>query len=169
MSRRSKNSSSGAALAATIALYIVPHLAAADEQLEEVVVTAEKRSERLQDVPVPVTSLSGDNLVDNNQLRLQDYFASVPGLNLTTDDRGTPNLAIRGVSTGAGAGNPTVSITVDDVPYGSSSTYGGGYAPVPDIDPSDLARVEVLRGPQGTLYGASSIGGLLSYVTNGTG
>lgn len=156
-----------AASTATVTLYSVPNLALAnsDDQLAEVVVTAEKRSERLQDVPVPVTSLGGDNLADNNQLRIQDYFASVPGLNFTTDDRGTPNLAIRGVSTGAGAGNPTVGITIDDVPYGSSSTYGGGYAPVPDIDPSDLARVEVLRGPQGTLYGASSIGGLLSYVT----
>jgi iron complex outermembrane receptor protein len=75
---------------------------------------------------------------------------------------GAPNLAIRGVTTGGG--NPTVGITVDDAPYGSSTTLGGGVA-APDIDPSDLSRVEVLRGPQGTLYGASSIGGLLKYVT----
>jgi iron complex outermembrane recepter protein len=131
--------------------------------LDEIVVTAQKREERLQDVPIPVTVLSAQTLLDNDQVRLQDYYSSVPGLLLSTDTRGTPDLSIRGVSTGTG--NPTVAVTVDDVPYGSSSTYGGGLAPVPDIDPSDLARIEVLRGPQGTLYGSSSLGGLLKYVT----
>ena len=132
--------------------------------LTEIIVTAQKRSERLQDVPVPVTALSADTLSDSNQVRLQDYYASVPGLTvLPYDTNGTPTLAIRGITTG-GFTNPTVSITVDDVPYGSSTGLGGG-TPAPDIDPSDLARVEVLRGPQGTLYGASSIGGLLKYVT----
>jgi len=72
-------------------------------------------------------------------------------------------VAIRGVTTGDFT-NPTVGITVDDVPFGSSTELGGGLV-VPDIDPGDLARVEVLRGPQGTLYGASSIGGLLKFVT----
>jgi outer membrane receptor protein involved in Fe transport len=57
-----------------------------------------------------------------------------------------------------------VGVTVDDVPYGASSALPGGNF-VPDIDPSELARIEVLRGPQGTLYGASSIGGLLKFVT----
>jgi len=131
--------------------------------LQEVIVTAQKREERLQDVPVPVTAISGTTLLENNQLRLQDYFAAVPGLNFTTDANGQPFLSMRGITTGGG--NPTVSVTVDDVPYGSSSTYGGGTQPAPDIDPSDLARVEVLRGPQGTLYGASNLGGLLKYVT----
>jgi len=134
-------------------------------QLQEVVVTAQKRTERLQDVPVPVTAISADTLLDNGQQRLQDYYASVPSLNLTTDARGNASLAIRGITTGVGGGNPTVSVTIDDVPFGSSSTYGGIIQPVPDLDPSELARVEVLRGPQGTLYGASSIGGLVKYVT----
>jgi outer membrane receptor protein involved in Fe transport len=71
-------------------------------------------------------------------------------------------LTIRGITTGAG--NPTVGVTVDGVPFGSSTGLGGGDV-VPDIDPNDLARVEVLRGPQGTLYGASSMGGLLDFVT----
>ncbi len=55
-------------------------------------------------------------------------------------------------------------MTIDDVPFGASTNLGGGRA-VPDIDPGDLQRVEVLRGPQGTLYGASSLGGLLKFVT----
>jgi outer membrane receptor protein involved in Fe transport len=130
---------------------------------EEVLVTAQKRSERLEDVPVPVTAIGADALLDRNQLRLQDYFATVPGLSYLPGVRGESLLVIRGVTTDPYT-NPTVSITVDDIPYGSSTVNGGGNSP-PDIDPSDLSRVEVLRGPQGTLYGASSIGGLLKFVT----
>jgi len=141
--------------------------AGADEkkaQLEEIVVTAQKRAERLEDVPIPVTALDARTLADNNQLRVQDFFSSVPGLNLQlSSSSGAPMLSIRGVTTGYRS-NPTVSVTVDDVPIGSS-TYIGGGALSPDIDPSDLAQIEVLRGPQGALYGASSLGGLIKYVT----
>jgi len=133
-------------------------------RLEEVIVTAEKRRERLQDVPVPVTSINANTLVDSNQVRIQDFYSSVPGFTISPSPSagGEQMLAIRGISTGFGT-NPTVGITVDEVPYGSSTNLGGNV--VPDIDPSDLARVEVLRGPQGTLYGASSMGGLLKFVT----
>lgn len=132
-------------------------------ELQEVVVTAQKREERLQDVPVPVTAVSGETLLSTNQLRLQDYYSSVPGLNLSSSDFGWPQLTIRGLSTG-GYTNPTVAIAVNDIPFGSSTALASGEE-VPDIDPSDLARIEVLRGPQGTLYGASSLGGLVKFVT----
>lgn len=128
--------------------------------IEEVVVTAQKRLERLQDVPVPVSVVDAGALMESNQVRLQDYYTRLPGLSLTTDTYGQPSLAIRGLTTGTG--NPTVGITVDDLPYGSITGLG---RVAPDLDPSDLAQVEVLRGPQGTLYGASSIGGLLKFVT----
>ena len=131
-------------------------------EITEIVVTAQKKSERLQDVPVPVTAIDADTLVNSNQLRLQDYYTSVPGLSVTPRIQSSLILAIRGITTGPT--NPTVGVTVDDVPYGSSTSNGGG-AVVPDIDPGDLARVEVLRGPQGTLYGANSMGGLLKFVT----
>jgi iron complex outermembrane receptor protein len=139
------------------------------EQLQEVVVTAQKREERLQDVPVPVTVIKADSLVDSNQLRIQDYYTSVPGLSVMPSTSGSGGsfqaVSIRGITTGVYT-NPTVGIAVDDVPYGSSTSIGaGGGTVVADIDPADLARVEVLRGPQGTLYGASSMGGLLKYVT----
>jgi len=135
-------------------------------QLQEVLVTAQKKTENLLDVPVPVTAVSADTLLQSGQLRLQDFYTSIPGLSLTPSDfNGAPQLAIRGITTGNGT-NPNVAVTVDDVPYGpSTSLAGSGIAPAPDFDPSDLARIEVLRGPQGTLYGASSIGGLLKYVT----
>jgi iron complex outermembrane recepter protein len=133
--------------------------------LSEIIVTAQKREERLQDVPIPVTVLNAQSLVENNQVRLTDYYSSVPGLVVSDSFLGQPSLSIRGISTGAGFfTNPTVGITVDGLPYGSSTPSGGGSI-VPDLDPSDLARIEVLRGPQGTLYGASSLGGLVKYET----
>ena len=152
-----------------VSVYCLSFAGAADAQnretrtLEEVIVTAQKRSERLQDVPVPVTALSADSLTTNNQVRLQDYYRRVPGLVYATTSLGEPQISIRGITTGSNV-VPTVGVTVDDVPYGSSVVSGVGYL-TPDLDPSDLAQVEVLRGPQGTLYGANSIGGLLKYVT----
>lgn len=135
-------------------------------QLEEVVVTAQKRTERLQDVPVPVSALSAETLAEHNQTRLQDYFAEVPGLNLTSTGSGQMNLSIRGLTTGsAGGGSATVGVTIDDVPRGFNTAPAFSSTLYEDLDPSDLERIEVLRGPQGTLYGASSIGGLIKFVT----
>ena len=135
------------------------------QSLQEVVVTAQKKSQRLLDVPVPVSVLDTADLSANGQSRLQDYFAQVPGLSLTTNNGGGwQTLAIRGVTTGVVA-NPTVGIMIDDVPFGSSTSLGNGSVLIPDIDPGDLARIEVLKGPQGTLYGADSMGGLVKFVT----
>jgi iron complex outermembrane receptor protein len=129
-------------------------------RLEEVIVTAQKREERLQDVPVPVTVLSAQALSDNGLVLLRDYYTSVPGLSVSPNIENTQMLSIRGVTTG-GFTTSTVGVAVDDVPFGSPVKLGQ----VPDFDPGDLARVEVLRGPQGTLYGANSMGGLIKYVT----
>jgi outer membrane receptor protein involved in Fe transport len=132
--------------------------------LNEIVVTAQKREERLQDVPIPVSVIGAAELTESNQLLLQEYFDKSPGISLSPASQSQQNIAIRGITTGIGTGNPTVGIVVDDVPYGSELNQGGGFD-VPDIDPGELQRVEVLRGPQGTLYGASSIGGLIKFVT----
>jgi iron complex outermembrane recepter protein len=135
--------------------------------IEEVIVTAQKRSERLQDVPVPVTAIESEQLVNTNQVRLEDYYTKLPGLNLTTlGNTSNPLVSIRGVTTG-GYINPTVAIVVDDVPFGASAgaAQNGSATLAPSFDPSELSQIEVLRGPQGTLYGASSLGGLLKYVT----
>lgn len=133
--------------------------------IEEVIVTAQKREERLQDVPVSVTAIDADVLSQNNEVRLQDYFSTVPGLNLTNFGYGGASyISIRGITTGNTA-NPTVATVIDDVPFGSSIVLGGASATTPDLDPSNIARIEVLRGPQGALYGASGSGGLIKYVT----
>jgi len=126
--------------------------------LTEIIVTAQKKSEQLMDVPIPVTVLSADSLVENNQLRIEDYAYQVPGLTSAPSSESAQYLSIRGISTGSSI--PTVGVTLDDVPVGSAI-----YTAIPDIDPGDLNHIEVLRGPQGTLYGVSSMGGLLKYVT----
>jgi outer membrane receptor protein involved in Fe transport len=131
----------------------------------EVIVTAQKREERLQDVPVPVTAVTADTLVQSDQVKLKDYYSTIPGLSLApvTSSQSGQAFSIRGIYT-AGGGSPTVAVMIDEVPFGGSLGNGGVYG-VPDLDPSDLARVEVLRGPQGTLYGESSMGGLVKFVT----
>jgi outer membrane receptor protein involved in Fe transport len=136
-------------------------LAAEANTVQELVVTAQKREERLQDVPVSVAVVNTESLSQNEQPKLRDFFATVPGLSVSPSTSGGNQQAviIRGISSGA-FGNPTVGVTVDDVPYGSFIREF-----TPDIDPSDLSRIEVLRGPQGTLYGASSMGGLIKFVT----
>lgn len=128
----------------------------------ELIVTAQKREQRLIEVPAPVTALSASSLLESNQTRIQDYYTRIPALNVTPSVQGQQNLTIRGITTGFA--NPTVGVTIDDVPYGSSGNRPSGLM-APDLDPADLARIEVLRGPQGTLYGASSLGGLFKYVT----
>jgi len=131
----------------------------------EVVVTASKRTERLQDVPSSVTAVTGDSLKAIGATRLEDYVAQVPGLVLsdTSGANGFGELSIRGVTTGFG-GNPTVGVYIDDSPYGPTSGPFSS-ASVPDFDPQELSRVEVLEGPQGTLYGGGSLGGLVKFVT----
>ncbi|CAM5481409.1 TonB-dependent receptor [Rhodanobacter lindaniclasticus] len=133
--------------------------------LATVVVTANKRSERLQDVPMAVSALEGDQLRREAARNFADYAAEVPGLNLISAGAGQTQLILRGITSGANTPNATVGTYIDDVPYGSSTIYAAGSVLTPDIDPDDILRIEVLRGPQGTLYGANTLGGLLKFVT----
>jgi iron complex outermembrane receptor protein len=134
----------------------------------EVMVTAQKREEKLNDVPMSITVLEPRTLAEAGQNRLLDYFADIPGLSavgVSAVGAGTSYVTIRGLSAGAFQ-NPTVANVIDDVPVGSSLIVEFGSALTqPDLDPSDLTQIEVLKGPQGTLYGADSLGGLIKYVT----
>jgi iron complex outermembrane receptor protein len=130
----------------------------------DIVVTAQKREQRLKDVPASVLVLGGNELRNQSADTLQDYVARVPGLTMRESGPGQQQLVIRGVSTGAGFAS-TVATYIDDAPVGASNGDGVGGQILPEIDSIDLARIEVLRGPQGTLYGASNIGGLVKYVT----
>lgn len=134
--------------------------------LEEVVVTAQKRVEKLADVPMSVSVVSGEQLVRTQSTTLQDIANRVPGVQLVATTAVTNQITIRGISLGAGAINSSVATYVDETPYTSQGPFAASALIAPNFDPYDIARVEVLRGPQGTLYGANALGGLLKYVTN---
>jgi iron complex outermembrane recepter protein len=152
--------------ASTVAETADAPAASSPTQLQEVIVTALKRKEALLSVPASVTSLSASALVSQGAVSLTDYAASVPGLNLISSQRGQTLVMMRGITSGTGAALPaTTSTYINDVPYGSSTANAYGAIATLDLDPAVLQRVEVLRGPQGTLYGASSLGGLIKYVT----
>ncbi|HEY2622271.1 MAG TPA: TonB-dependent receptor, partial [Dyella sp.] len=133
--------------------------------LGTVMVTANKREERLQVVPMAVTALSGDDLRRQGANSFADYAAQIPGLNLISTSAGQTQLVLRGITSGSSQANSSVSTYIDDAPYGSSTVYSAGSLLTPDIDPADIERIEVLRGPQGTLYGSNSLGGLVKFVT----
>ena len=94
----------------------------------------------------------------------QDYLKLVPGLQLVQTTPGVGRLVMRGINTGGVAS--TVAVYVDETPFGSSSGLVNGAILAGDFDTFDMQRIEVLRGPQGTLYGASSLGGVLKFATN---
>lgn len=131
--------------------------------LEEVVVTAEKRAQSIQTVATSVSAIRGDKLVDLGMSRLADYSQYVPGLDI--QDGGSPgqsSVTLRGIAV-LGSGS-LVGSYIDDAPLGSSSNYAVASLFALDLMPYDLDRLEVLRGPQGTLYGGGAMGGLLKYV-----
>jgi iron complex outermembrane recepter protein len=139
-------------------------LAAESQNIEEVIVTAQKRAEALIDVPQSVSVVDGGVLERQHATTFQDYLKLVPGLQLSQTTPGQGRLVMRGVNTGGVAS--TVAVYVDETPFGSSSGLVNGAVLAADIDPFDMQRIEVLRGPQGTLYGASSLGGVLKFATN---
>jgi len=138
--------------------------AEADPETAEIVVTAQKRAERLIDTPQSVTALSAADLSKLGATQFTDFANTVPGLQFTSLGTGRSSVNMRGVTSGVDVG-PTVGIYVDEVPYGPTNAFSGGAGLALDVGLFDLDRVEVLRGPQGTIYGASSMGGVLKYVT----
>ena len=126
--------------------------------------TAQKRAQVLIDVPQSITVVSGATLESNQATNFQDYLKLVPGLQLTQSNPGEGRLVLRGLNTQGVAS--TVAVYVDETPFGSSTGLVNGAVLAGDFDTFDVNRIEVLRGPQGTLYGANSLGGLLKFVTN---
>ena len=138
--------------------------ASAAETIETVVVTASKRAESVKNVPIAVTVLGQDELTRLNARSFEDYVNNVPGMTLLESSPTHPQIVLRGIN--AGGDGATVGTYIDETPYGSSSALANGIDTAPNIDTFDMQRVEVLRGPQGTLYGSSTLGGLLKFVTN---
>lgn len=129
--------------------------------VEEIVVTAQKREEALQDVPTSISVLGGAQVENLSLNSLADFATYVPGF--AVNSGGSPGLArltLRGIQTGGGGG-ALVGMYIDDAPVGSSRSPTSY---ILDLLPYDVQRIEVLRGPQGTLYGAGAMGGLVKYV-----
>lgn len=143
---------------------LAPAMSSADEALQEIIVTAQKREESLKDVPISISVLSGEALDKSSLLSVTDSLNQIPGVVVTVPDQGVGTLiSIRGVAAGGAVfnGSSPIGYYLDSVPFGLVKTAIG-----PDEDAYDIERIEVLRGPQGTLYGASSEGGLVRVLTN---
>ncbi|RKF48600.1 TonB-dependent receptor [Paraburkholderia fungorum] len=134
--------------------------------LNSVEVTANRRREPAREVPMKVDTLSSESLQKSGATNLSDYLSSEPGVGFNSGGGpGQGTISMRGVTAGTDVG-PTVGVYVDDTPLGSNTVSGGGAALAFDMGLLDLNHIEILFGPQGTLYGAGAMGGLLKYVTN---
>jgi iron complex outermembrane recepter protein len=136
--------------------------AAGESELQEVIVTAQKRSQNIQDVPISITAITEQSLAKLGATGYLGYFGTVPGLSFQSagpigneggSETSNPILSLRGIAATTGA--QTVGFYINDTPM-----------LFVDPDLSDVDRIEVLRGPQGTLYGASSMGGTIRIITN---
>ncbi|ESQ75833.1 TonB-dependent receptor [Asticcacaulis sp. AC402] len=134
-----------------------------NEDTVEVIVTAQKRSERLSNVPIAITALTTKKLDQLNIGNFNDYALQLPSVSFQTSQPGSTNVYMRGVASG-GDGNhsgslPSVGVYLDEQPV---TTIGGAL----DVHIYDVSRIESLAGPQGTLYGASSQAGTIRIITN---
>ena len=140
--------------------------AAAEEAggLEEITVTAEKFSSTIQNTPISISALSGDQLAAAGLTRLEDIAHEVPGLSMRSAGPGLTEYEARGLASNGGAA-PTVGFYLDEIPLSPPAVSQSGKVV---IDPNlyDIERVEILRGPQGTLYGSGSMGGTVKVLTN---
>jgi iron complex outermembrane receptor protein len=138
--------------------------AAPEQTLDEIVVTAQKRAQRLQDVPISMSVMAGTELDKSSIQSVTDALSLVPGVATNVNGQGgQTRLTVRGVTAGGAlfAGSSPIGYYLDSVPFGLVRS-----AVEPDANTFDLNRIEVLRGPQGTLYGASALNGVVRVITN---
>ncbi|MBL8267663.1 TonB-dependent receptor domain-containing protein, partial [Steroidobacter sp.] len=132
-------------------------------QIEEIVVTATRRAESLQNVPMSITALSAESLQQRGVKDFEGFVRTVPGLSVNAARENQPQFVIRGISTQSGIGNTQLPVAtyIDDLPSFNS------YAPLYTLDLRlfDAERVEILRGPQGTLFGSGAVGGAIRVIT----
>ena len=152
------------ALSGAAAMHIAPALAAnaAADSLEEIIVTARKREENLQDVPISINVFTSKDLQNLSISQFEDYATITPSITFVSAGPGTQAFVMRGVSDGTNPnyGNQaSTAFLVDDM----SMNY---YGVTPDLHLYDIAQIEVLNGPQGTTFGAGAMAGALRFITN---
>lgn len=128
-------------------------------ELETIMVTAQRRTERLIDVPLSMSVLGAEDVERRALVSREDYLRSIPSVSLRDDGVGLGEIVIRGAYGDSFRTGPTVGLYFGDVPL-SGYAIGGSA----DIKLIDMARVEVLRGPQGTLYGSNALSGAVRYI-----
>jgi iron complex outermembrane recepter protein len=153
------------ALLSSSALVAQAAPAAADEDVAstDIIVTANRREQNIIDVPLSVTAIGGDTLNRRGLTQIESFTSEVPGLSIENTGRIGVRIILRGQNSG-GSG-ATVATMFDDVVLSSASALSRASVVTPNLDLYDMERIEVLRGPQGTLYGATAQGGLLKYVS----
>src|ERR1700733_14222578 len=134
------------------------------QDLQEIVVTAEKRTSTVQKTPISITAITGADLQSQGLSDLQSVAQQVPGVSFKTSGPGQTEFEMRGL-TSTGGESPTVGFYLDETSLTPPAMAQNGKVVV-DPDLFDLNRVEILRGPQGTLYGAGSMGGTIKLATN---
>lgn len=143
-----------------------PGKASTPEGLNTVVVSATRRREPVREVPMQIDTISSEQLLRSGAASLRNYLEMQPGIVVNSRGSGSQgDISIRGMTTGSQITN-TVGIYLDDTAVTASGAAASGVSFPLDLGLLDLNHVEVLRGPQGTLYGAGSMGGVLKYVTN---
>jgi outer membrane receptor protein involved in Fe transport len=134
------------------------------DQFAEVVITAQKRASTVQETPISITAVSGDDLQARGVASLAALAQGTPGVSLKTEGPSQTEIEMRGM-TSSGGNSATVGFYLDDIPLAGPASAQNGHVVI-DPDLYDLNRVEVLRGPQGTLFGSGSMGGTVRLITN---
>ncbi len=164
IANRLLSASVAALMAAPAVAQTIDSTSDSSRPLDEIIVTATKRAQSIQDVPVSILALDSTTLNEHQVVSLDDYTKLMPGVSIDSFGPGQADISFRGITTRTGA--PTSGLYFDDVPIGSSGSNPAGGVSAPDLHFYDINRVEALSGPQGTLYGASSLAGTLKIVTN---
>jgi iron complex outermembrane receptor protein len=140
------------------------HGPAASPMLEEIVVTATKRETTVLQTPMSITAISGTDIQARGFTDFASVVQTIPGVSMQTSGPGLTEFELRGLSS-SGGNSPTVGFYLNDTPLTAPAANDSGKVV---IDPTlyDVSRIEVLRGPQGTLYGSSSMGGTIRLITN---
>ena len=167
--------SSSARFSSLVALALAPifllasaHAEEAEEQadgtgtVEEIIVSATYRDTRLMDTPLTISAVTDQDIVNKGIEDIQTLYQSIPGLAYRSNSQTYNTLTVRGITPPAGGGAATVGVYFDNMPITDSAVGGLSQTIGPLFD---LERVEVLKGPQGTLYGEGAMGGALRYIT----